>query len=352
MDLVTRGRNASACRKVFEVSTSKTAKTRPAGASVGALAATLRSLRDDAQRAAWGDPPATDDPSVANMRAYLALRQRDNRALQSALSHLGLSSLGRSEAHVLATLERVLGLVERLAAEDSVAMPVPGAFHDGGERLRRRSKVLFGDRPSNRETRIMVTMPSEAATDSQLVRAMVGAGMDCARINSAHDDPSAWVAMASHVRSAGESIGRRVPILVDLPGPKLRTGPIESGPEVVHLRPRHDELGAVVAPARAWLAAEGVGPVPEGADVVLPVAAAWLAALAPGDDVSFADARGRHRTFQVGAGSRTGRWIETGRGAYLVSGTVLKAASGDETRSGVCRVGCRSSRSPSAKHSS
>ena len=48
------------------------------------------------------------------MRAYLALRRHDNRELQAALARLGLSSLGRSEAHVLATLEQVLGIVERL----------------------------------------------------------------------------------------------------------------------------------------------------------------------------------------------------------------------------------------------
>ncbi len=125
-----------------------------------------------------------------------------------------------------------------------------------------------------------------------------------------------------------------MPILVDLPGPKLRTGSIEPGPEVVHLRPRHDELGAVVAPARAWLAAEGPGTVPHDAIVALPVAFDWLGALSAGDHVFFTDARGKHREFRVGAGSAEGRWVETRRGAYLVSGTVLTAESAGKTRLG------------------
>ena len=92
-----------------------------------------------------------------------------------------------------------------------------------------RGRCSARDR-SNRETRIMVTLPSEAASDRDLVRSLATAGMDCARINSAHDDEAAWTAMASNVRAAADAAGRRLPILVDLPGPKLRTGSIEPGP--------------------------------------------------------------------------------------------------------------------------
>ena len=301
------------------------------GDSVDAVAATLRGLRDEIRRAAGDDRLGKDNPSVANMRAYLALRRHDNRALQAALARLGLSSLGRSEGHVLATLEQVLGIVERLATD---APTTAASFDESSALLRRRAQALFGEGRTNRETRIMVTLPSEAASNRDLVRSLATAGMDCARINSAHDDAAAWIAMASHVRAVSDTAGRRVPILVDLPGPKLRTGSIELGHEVVHIRPRHDELGAVVAPARAWLAAEGSETVPHDARVVLPVASAWLGALSPGDHVSFTDARGKHRKFRVGAGSAEGRWVETRRGAYLVSGTVLTAESAGETRLG------------------
>lgn len=292
------------------------------------VAATLRGLRDELHRAVSDDALATGDPSVANMRAYLALRRHDNRALQAALGRLGLSSLGRSEGHVLATLEQVIGIVERLAEDAPTAA---ASFDESDALLRRRARALFGEGHGDRETRIMVTLPSEAASDGELVRSLVMAGTDCARINSAHDDQDAWVAMAAHVGAASDAANRRVPILVDLPGPKLRTGSIEPGPEVVHLRPRHDDLGAVVAPARAWLAAEGSGTIPHDAGVVLPVAPAWLAALSAGDHVSFTDARGRRRKLRVGAGSAKGRWVEAQRGGYLVSGTVLTAESAGQT---------------------
>jgi pyruvate kinase len=311
-----------------------------------AVASELRTLRDEIRRAAGdgghdggdggrdGGDGGRDggDDGVANMRAYLALRRHDNRGLQAALARLGLSSLGRSEAHVLATLEQVLGIVEPLAPGAPTATD---SFDETSALLRHRARALFGAGRPSRRTSIMVTLPSEAASDPGLVESLVSAGMDCARINSAHDDKDAWIAMASHVRAAATASNRRVPILVDLAGPKLRTGPIEPGPEVVHLRPRHDELGAVVAAARAWLAPEGseTGTRHDGY-AVLPVPSAWLDALSPGDHVAFTDARGEHRSLQVGAGSAEGRWVETRRGAYLVSGAILTGGSAGATRLG------------------
>jgi pyruvate kinase len=72
--------------------------------------------------------------------------------------------------------------------------------------------------------RIVVTLPTAAADDYGLVRKMLEAGMDCARINTAHDDETAWEAMAENVRRARRDLGVSCRILVDLPGPKLRTG--------------------------------------------------------------------------------------------------------------------------------
>jgi pyruvate kinase len=40
---------------------------------------------------------------------------------------------------------------------------------------------------------------------------------------------------------------------MDLGGPKLRTGAMVPGPEVLHLRPKRDNLGKVTAPALVWL---------------------------------------------------------------------------------------------------
>ena len=55
--------------------------------------------------------------SARNLVHYLSLRSNDLRPLQNQLARLGLSSLGRSESHVLANLDKVLGLLHRLTGQ-------------------------------------------------------------------------------------------------------------------------------------------------------------------------------------------------------------------------------------------
>ena len=52
--------------------------------------------------------------SARNFLHYLSIRQHDIRSLQAELSELGLSSLGRMEAHTLARLEAVQHILARL----------------------------------------------------------------------------------------------------------------------------------------------------------------------------------------------------------------------------------------------
>jgi len=52
-------------------------------------------------------------PSATNLAAYVGLRRHDLRALQQRLATLGLSSLGRCEAHVLLTLDSVIHVFSR-----------------------------------------------------------------------------------------------------------------------------------------------------------------------------------------------------------------------------------------------
>src|SRR5205823_838855 len=96
-----------------------------------------------------------------------------------------------------------------------------------------------------------------AADDAALVRALIAGGMDTARINCAHDAPDAWERMIAHVRRASAALATECRVLMDLPGPKLRTGALESGPRIVKLKPQRDARGIVLAPARAWLASAG-----------------------------------------------------------------------------------------------
>jgi pyruvate kinase len=159
-----------------------------------------------------------------NFAAYLALRRTDLRALQTALMPLGLSSLGRCEGRVRPNIAAV---IEALAARCGERVNRPAttarAFFRGERLLRAETTRVFGPQRSNRAVRIMVTLPTEAADDGDLITALVRAGMDAARINCAHDDADAWRKMAAHVRAAERSLGLRCVVYADLAGPKVRT---------------------------------------------------------------------------------------------------------------------------------
>ena len=58
---------------------------------------------------------------------------------------------------------------------------------------------------------------------------MIRAGMDVARLNFAHGTPEQHAETAGTIRAAAERAGREVAILGDLPGPKLRIGPVAGG---------------------------------------------------------------------------------------------------------------------------
>lgn len=128
-----------------------------------------------------------------------------------------------------------------------------------------------------------MTMPGEAADDPSIVWRLLRAGMDCARVNCAHDGPDEWRRMVSNVRTAAQGLGRTCQVLMDLPGPKLRTGPVAEGPKVVRLRPGRDARGVPVAPAEAVLVPIGLGSTADADVTVVPVPLGWVRGFAPGD---------------------------------------------------------------------
>jgi pyruvate kinase len=173
-------------------------------------------------------------PSAVNLARYLALRRHDLSDLQPLLSALGLSSLGRCEGHVMANLDAVAAALSRICGADAEPFPAAELWSEGERRLAAQRRALFGRH--NNATAIMVTLPSEAATDGALVETFVAAGLDCARINCAHDDEPAWAAMVKHVKLAAKKHGRDCKILMDLPGPKCRVETLwPKKPERVHV---------------------------------------------------------------------------------------------------------------------
>jgi pyruvate kinase len=181
---------------------------------------------------------ADRDRSARNLLQYLTLRRHDLRDAQYRLIELGLSSMADSEGHVQATVDAVLAALQALINDMPRASPnsAPIGFAQSRELLAQRAEALLGPARRKRPTRIMVTMPSEAATNPKLVSEMLSAGMDCMRINCAHDSPAAWRAMCKNLDAAQRHTEHHACVLVDLPGPKLRTGSLAP-------QPKHDGKG-------------------------------------------------------------------------------------------------------------
>lgn len=274
-------------------------------------------------------------PSAKNLLHYLALRQHDLRELQKQLSYLGLSSLGRSEAHVLASLNAVWEALHSLAARRSSAsavLPPPVDFATGPALLQQQAECLLGLPGPGSTVRIMVTMPSEAATNYALVRDLVAAGMDVMRINCAHDDRQAWTAMVEHFRRARQELQRPGRVLVDLGGPKLRTGAVEESARLVRWQPRRDTRGLIISPARIWLTpAEAPMTPPTSASAVLPVNGAFLVKVKRNDMLQVVDARRKRATLTVVEEVGNDRWAESLRTAYVEAGAQiqLRRANGE-----------------------
>ena len=237
--------------------------------------------------------------SASNLLHYLALRQSDIRELQQDLALLGLSRLGRAEEHALRSIDAVLDALHALAGVPKGNRDSAPAvdIRSGGTCLDQHAAALLGMPSEKHATRIMVTMPSEAATDARLVHDLLEAGMDIMRINCAHDGPDAWLEMIRHLREAERTLGRSCKVYADLAGPKLRTGAIGAAGRLAEFKVKRDVRGLVTAPARIWLTPERhpedpVFPV-EG---VLPIDEILLRAVRAGDVIEIDDTRGSPRS--------------------------------------------------------
>lgn len=321
-----------------------------------ALIDELSTLREDMARlesAFFTEPRDIHHDHIASARNlvhYLALRRHDIRDLQKKLARFGLSSLGRAESHALAAIDTLLTVLRRLLDPTS---PLdfddhqPGGPAIGELLLHIHTDTLLGTPPKSRKVRIMVTLPSDAADDYSMVLEWLKNGMDCARINCAHDDAITWKRMISKIRKAERESGKQCHIFMDLAGPKLRTGAIEAGPQFVKWHPPRDSLGRVTSPARIGL----IPSYPEAAhsqftwaDAMLPVPRDWLKHLQEGDTVEFTDTRGKKRRLNIIRNGADSCCAECEKTAYVLAGTILTlrrlAEKGHKSRlSAKCTVG-------------
>lgn len=263
-------------------------------------------------------PDSQFSVSAMNLAHYLALRRRDLRPLQDRLVEAGLSSLGHGEAYVLTNLDRVINLLERAVSKSNTAHPNPldsqPADAEGTQILAQRTAALFGPMPEQRTVRIMVTLPSEAAWNYPLVKALIDQGMDCARINCAHDDQVTWKAMVKNIRRAATKSNRPCKILMDLAGHKVRTGPLASAPAIKHIKVRRDVYGNVISPTKILLSAEtdstehGVT-LPELVNSRFTLPKELHTQLALGDRLYFTESRGKKRHIEIVGQISTSHWL-------------------------------------------
>jgi pyruvate kinase len=184
----------------------------------------------------------------------------------------------------------------------------------------------------------MVTMPTEAAEDGSLVADMLDSGMNVARINCARDDETIWAGMVRNIRAASQAAGKPCRIIMDLAGPKLRTGPLRLGPRVVHMRPRRDPLGRVIAPRRIRLVPDDV-PWLGSKAAVLPVPRECLDYAHVNDVIRLRDTRGKKRKMVIVDKDDKGVVVELYQGAYITTGMKLRLCREKEADKLAFRVG-------------
>ncbi len=280
-----------------------------------------------------------NDYSRDNLLSYLALREKDLSGLQISLSSLGLSSLGRLEDDVLLSIEQVLEHLGYSPMQTTLQKP---SFTLANSILEERSKRLLGRPREGRKTRIMVTLDSPYIFQPELLEQLLISGMDIARINCAHDSEREWLMLINAIRAAeerldqrGKKVGRTCRILMDLAGPKIRTGSLALEARPLKLSVPKDFAGKTVRMLEGLLDCEAsitealslTGMMP-GFTVSLKDKPS-LSNLTVGERLRFEDARGRPRIFVI-LQKLTQSKVRIGlaRTAYLNEGIELQSESG------------------------
>ncbi|MDQ1335685.1 MAG: pyruvate kinase, partial [Thermodesulfobacteriota bacterium] len=81
----------------------------------------------------------------------------------------------------------------------------------------------------NHKTKIVCTM-GPASESPAVMKQMIEAGMNIARLNFSHGDFAAHKKIIENLRAASASVGSRIAIMADLSGPKMRIGKIDPEP--------------------------------------------------------------------------------------------------------------------------
>ena len=84
------------------------------------------------------------------------------------------------------------------------------------------------------KTKIVCTI-GPASRSREVIEKMLLAGMNVARLNFSHGDFMSHARAIGNLRTAAKTVGRRIAIMADLPGPKMRIGRFAKEP--IDLKP-------------------------------------------------------------------------------------------------------------------
>src|SRR5215813_10848008 len=79
-----------------------------------------------------------------------------------------------------------------------------------------------------RHSKIVCTI-GPAIRDPRVLRKLLKAGMDVARLNFSHGSHAEHLNCIQTLRATANKLGKTIAILADLQGPKIRTGPLAGG---------------------------------------------------------------------------------------------------------------------------
>lgn len=174
----------------------------------------------------WTDGDLTEyresyNYEMVNMAMYLAFRSEDISLLQEELRLLGVSPFATIESDIMGTLDAITNNLSILTNMNP-SLQIQPQFNSRGKNLKDNANEIFGRAPDSRNTRIMVTLPTEAGEDYNMIHNLIENGMSVARINCAHDNEKVWMNMIKFINHACEDLSKSCKITMELAGPKIR----------------------------------------------------------------------------------------------------------------------------------
>jgi len=193
-----------------------------------------------------------DRDSYLNLHQYLKLRNFDLTKLQDNLASLGLSSLGASQSNIIYTVNQEIEILSKLLNQKSSNSKNDNdyiSYFQAQKKMFKNSEI-FGKvlKSDIFKTKVMITLPSNASDNPDMIKEFAKSGANIFRINTAHDSAEAWDKMAKTIKEINEKRDRdnQVKIYVDLAGPKIRTGYIRKTKAAIKIGSKKEQEKRVI----------------------------------------------------------------------------------------------------------